>query len=82
MPDLHRAGDDEITPGELRRWLQRIEATIQNLVSQVEHRELVRRVAEIEDDAKSKARLIFAALVGVVLQSVIIAYTVKGGVGQ
>ena len=69
---------DEITPGELRRWLARIDNTLQNLVSFDKHNALDRRVADLEEGRKSLTRTVTLAIVGIVVTAIYAAFQLKG----
>lgn len=70
---------DEITPGELRRWLTRIDETLKALVSMDKHEALERRVTGLEDGRASLIRILLTAVVGVVGSAVVIVLKTKGG---
>lgn len=71
---------DEITPGELRRWLTRIDETLKGLVSSDKHEALERRVDDLEEGRKSLVRICAAAVAGVVVTALYAALQLKGGV--
>ena len=78
MPDTR--DEDVIGPGELRRWLQRLDGTIANLVTKDRYDALERRVGELEDSRKSWQRIAGAAVLGVVVTAIVIALRIKSGV--
>jgi hypothetical protein len=84
MPD-----GSEISPGELRRWLTRIDETLKSLVLRVEHEgleqrmqleydTLERRVHDLEDGRSSLVKILVSAVIGVVVTAVLVALKTQG----
>jgi hypothetical protein len=73
MPD-----GSEISPGELRRWLTRIDETLKSLVLRVEHDALERRVQDLEDGRSSLVKILVSAVIGVVVTAVLVALKTQG----